>query len=88
MKFKLVSAGLIAAAMLAGPAAAREHHRASRHAAGDRSVTEDTFASTTRNAPSCIRAPRVGAFATGAMDERTALRALLAILIRSEMALS
>jgi hypothetical protein len=64
MKFKFVSAGLIAAAMFAGPAAAREHHGASRHAAGDRYVTGGAFASTTRNAASCIPAPRIGAFAT------------------------
>jgi hypothetical protein len=63
-KLKLLSSGLVAAAMLTGPAVAREHHIVSRHVVGDRYVTGDTFASTARNASSCIHAPRVGAFAT------------------------
>ena len=63
-KLKFLSTGLVAAAMLAGPAVAREHHGVSRHVAGDHYVTGDTLASTARNASSCIHAPRVGAFAT------------------------
>jgi hypothetical protein len=62
-KIKLLSAGLIATAMLATPAMAREHYRASRH------VVEDANASvfpTDRyvDGRACIPAPRVGAFAT------------------------
>jgi hypothetical protein len=63
-KLKLLSTGLVAVAMLAGPALAREHHVVSRHVAGDRYVTGDTFDSTTRYGSPCIHAPRVGAFAT------------------------
>ena len=64
VKLKLLSAELIAATMLAVPAVAREQHGGSRHAAGNRYVTGDAFASRARSAPSCIPAPRVGAFAT------------------------
>jgi hypothetical protein len=63
-KLKLLSAGFVVAAIFAGPVVAREHHGAARHVASDRSVTGDTFASAGYNAPSCIPAPRVGAFAT------------------------
>jgi hypothetical protein len=55
-KLNLVSAALIAAAMLATPAMARESHVASRQAAGN------AYAATSDAA--CVRAPRVGAFAT------------------------
>jgi len=55
INFKLLSAGLIAAAMLTAPAMARESHVKSRH------VTENAYAATTDG---CVRAPRVGAFAT------------------------
>lgn len=55
-KFKLLSAGLIAAAMLATPAMARESHVTSRHAA------QRTYAAARDTG--CVRAPRVGAFAT------------------------
>ena len=60
---KVVSAGLIALAMLAGPAMAREHHAVSRH------VTEDANASASPapinlSGRICYPAPRVGAFAT------------------------
>lgn len=61
---KLLSMGLIAAAMLGGPVMAREHNRVVRQPA----VEADTIAT---NAPfydsgerACIPAPRVGAFAT------------------------
>jgi hypothetical protein len=60
---KLLSAGLIAAAMLATPAMARENYVAKRHAA------ENAYASVPPMARyvdgrACIPAPRVGAFAT------------------------
>jgi len=55
-KLNLASAALIAAAMIATPAMARESHVASRQAA------QNTYAGTSDAA--CVRAPRVGAFAT------------------------
>jgi len=55
-KLNLVSAALIAAAMIATPAMARESHVGSRQAA------ENAYAAISDAA--CIRAPRVGAFAT------------------------
>lgn len=61
--FKLLSTGLITAAVLAGPVMAREHHAVARRPA----MEADTAAS---NAPiyqggrDCVSAPRVGAFAT------------------------
>jgi hypothetical protein len=65
ISFKLLSTGLLAAAVLAGPAMAREHHTVTRQPA----LEADTVAS---SAPfyqgyqghACIPAPRVGAFAT------------------------
>ena len=63
-KLRLLAAGLIATAMIAGPATARERHPVSRHVAVDHYVEGDSYASTARNTPSCIPAPRVGAFAT------------------------
>jgi hypothetical protein len=63
-KIKLLSAGLIATAMLATPAMAREHYGARRH------VAEGAYASAYPAAPLyvggrvCIPAPRVGAFAS------------------------
>ena len=62
-KLKLLSAALIAAAMVATPAMARESHVTSRHHA------EHANASASPNARHidgrvCIPAPRVGAFAT------------------------
>jgi hypothetical protein len=54
-KLNLMSAALIAAAMIATPAMARESHATSRNAA------ENAYAATS---DVCIRAPRVGAFAT------------------------
>jgi hypothetical protein len=53
-KFKLVSAALIATAMVATPAMAREHRGA---------VRQHTTATTVDGA-GCIRAPAVGAFAS------------------------
>lgn len=68
-KLKLLSAGLVAAAMLAGPAVAREHHAVSRQVAADRYLAADTFTADAFAGPvpyssSCTHAPRVGAFAT------------------------
>jgi len=62
-KLKLLSAGLIAAAMLATPAMARENHETARQLAAD------AYASATPDARHvdgrvCVPAPRVGAFAT------------------------
>ena len=57
-KLKLLSAGLIAAA-IATPAMARESHVTSRHQAN---VT------TTSDGRACIPAPAVGAFATQPWD--------------------
>jgi len=62
-KLKLLSAALIATAMIATPAMARNSHVTSRH------LVEDANASTTPGARNsderhCRLAPRVGAFAT------------------------
>ena len=61
---KLLSMGLIAAAMLGGPVMAREHHRAVQQPA----VSSDTVTATTPfyypGERACVPAPRVGAFAT------------------------
>ena len=62
-KLKLLSATLIATAMLATPAMARKSHVASRR------LAEDANASASPAAPYingrvCVPAPRVGAFAT------------------------
>jgi hypothetical protein len=62
-KIKLLSAGLIATAMLAMPAMARESYAAKRHVA----VEANASASPTAryiDGRGCIPAPRVGAFAT------------------------
>jgi hypothetical protein len=53
-KFKLLSAALIATAMVATPAMAREHKAA---------VRQHTIATTVDGA-ACVRAPNVGAFAS------------------------
>jgi hypothetical protein len=63
-KLGLLSAGMIVTAMIAGPAIAHEHHVASRHVVVDQSTVEDASAGVVRSTPSCILAPRVGAFAT------------------------
>ena len=69
-KLKLLSAALIAAAMVATPAMARESHVTSRH------LAEDANASTTHGARYidghlCYPAPRVGAFASQPWDNDT-----------------
>jgi hypothetical protein len=65
-KLQLLSAGLVAATMLATPALARENHLKSQHR------VENTNASAAprvrNNEHSCIPAPRVGAFATQPWD--------------------
>jgi hypothetical protein len=66
-KLALLSAGLVATAMLVGPVAAREHHNVQRHVA----VGTDVSASPAPyypNGPSYYPAPRVGAFATAPWD--------------------
>lgn len=63
ISLKLLSTGLLAAAVLAGPAMAREHHAVTRQPA----VETDTVASSApiyQGGRVCIPAPRVGAFAT------------------------
>jgi hypothetical protein len=59
-KLKLLSAALIATAMIATPAMARQSHVTSRH------LVEDANAPGARNSDErhCHLAPRVGAFAT------------------------
>ncbi len=66
-KAKLLSAGLIAAAMLATPAMARESHVSSRYfsANADASVPSGTRYV---DGQLCNPAPRVGAFATQPWD--------------------
>lgn len=61
--FKLVSAGLIAVAMLATPAMARENHVASRQSAMNANVAAPE-APINIGGRVCYPAPRVGAFAT------------------------
>jgi len=60
---KLLSAGLLATAMLATPATAREHHAATRHIA-ETANASGSLAAGFVNGQSCTPAPRVGAFAT------------------------
>jgi len=65
-KLKLVSAGLIAAAMFATPAMARESHVTSRHLAAQANASG--MPCTRYDGRLCIPAPRVGAFATQPWD--------------------
>ena len=62
-KVKVLSAALIAVAMLAAPAMAREGHRTSRHLAA-RASASTTPDESYVDGRVCIPAPRVGAFAT------------------------
>ncbi len=66
-KLELLSAGLVAAAMLATPAMARQGHVTSRHLAAD---TYGSAAPAARyiDGRLCYLAPRVGAFATQPWD--------------------
>jgi hypothetical protein len=57
---KLVSAAMIAAAMLATPAITREGHAARRHIA----TTTDASTGSYVDGRACVPAPAVGAFAT------------------------
>jgi hypothetical protein len=61
-KLKLLSATLIAAAMLATPAMARKSHVTSRHLVLDVNASASPTARYIDRV--CIPAPRVGAFAT------------------------
>jgi hypothetical protein len=70
-KLRLLSAGLIAIAVIAAPAMAREHHVASRHIVLDRYTVGDAYAGPARGAPSCNLAPRVGAFAAAPWTNET-----------------
>jgi hypothetical protein len=69
-KLKLLSAGLIAAAMLTTPVMAREHHLNARHVAkgADASATP---AARYIDGRLCNPAPRVGAFATAPWENET-----------------
>ena len=60
---KLLSAGLIAAAMLTTPVMAREHHLNARHVAKDADAIAAPAARYI-DGTLCYPAPRVGAFAT------------------------
>jgi hypothetical protein len=77
-------AGPITAVIIAGPAIARERHVASHHLVVDRYGTGDTYAGTATNAPSCIYAPRVGAFATEPWTN-SSMRALFRILLEKRV---
>jgi hypothetical protein len=80
-KLKLLSAGLIAAAVLTTPAMARQGHVTSRQLAANAYVGDayasDAYASAAPNARYvdgrfCVPAPRVGAFATQPWDNGNA----------------
>jgi predicted secreted Zn-dependent protease len=60
---KLLSAGMIAAAMLATPVMARDNHMARRHVT-ENAIAGDSSAARYVDGQVCIPAPRVGAFAT------------------------
>ena len=82
-KLAFLSSGLIAVAIIATPALAREHH-AARRAAPDPSVATDTYpgyysggaygayAGPNGYSYSCAPAPRVGAFATAPWTDQPA----------------
>ena len=63
-KLKFISAGLIAAAMLAAPAMAQEGRVTSRHFAATTDAGAASPGAFYVNGRACIPAPRVGAFAT------------------------
>ena len=69
-KLKLLSAALIAAAMLATPAMARTSHVTSRHLAEHANASASPTAHYIHG-PVGIRAPRLGAFATAPSDAGT-----------------
>ncbi|UPJ61349.1 hypothetical protein [Bradyrhizobium sp. 192] len=63
-KSKLLSMGLIAAAMLGGPVMAREQHRVVRQPAVQSDMIATTAPFDYPGERACMPAPRVGAFAT------------------------
>ena len=63
-KLAFFSAGLVAAAIVATPVMARQHHATPRPVAADRYIANDAYAGPAPGALSCIPAPRVGAFAS------------------------
>jgi hypothetical protein len=63
-KLKLLSAALIAAATLATPAMAREHHVTPRHHAYAAAAPDASYV----DGRGCYPAPAVGAFATQPWD--------------------
>ena len=69
-ELKLLSAALIATAMLATPAMARKSHVTSRHLAEDANASASPTAHYIHG-PVGIRAPRLGAFATAPSDAGT-----------------
>jgi hypothetical protein len=64
---KLLSAGLVAAGLLATPALAREHHSSARYATQAPDVSVQPMGGYSYG-PGCTPAPRVGAFATQPWD--------------------
>jgi hypothetical protein len=70
-RLRLLSAAVIATAVIAAPVTAREHHATSRYIAFDRDTVGDAYAGLARNTRSCIPAPRVGAFATAPWTNET-----------------
>jgi hypothetical protein len=66
-KLEILSAGLVAAAMLVTPATARQGHVTSRHLAAE-TYSSITPAARYINGRPCYSAPRVGAFATQPWD--------------------
>ena len=69
---KLLSAGLVAAGLLATPAMAREHHSSARYATQAPDVTVQPMGSYgTSGGAGCTPAPRIGAFATQPWDNAT-----------------
>ena len=64
---KLLSAGMIAAALLATPAMARDHHTVRRHVTENVNISDPATARYV-DGQVCIPAPRVGAFATEPWD--------------------
>ena len=64
--FKLLSAGMIAAAMLTTPVLARQHHQRS-HVVAEQAATGARYA----DASHCVAEPRVGAFATAPWENTT-----------------
>jgi hypothetical protein len=66
-KLKLLSAGLIAAAMLTTPVMAQEHHLNARHVAKGADASAAPAARYV-DGKLCYPAPRVGAFATQPWD--------------------